>query len=284
MKEIHVLNLGAGVQSTMVYLLATMKHPAILEHMPRVDFAVFADTGEEPQRVYDHLEWLKSLDGPEILMRSTGSKLGDDLINGVGKTRRFSALPVFSGGGSGRGPRHCSRDYKINVIEKCIRQEIVGLKPRQRFPVDDVHIHQYLGLSMDEASRVLNVRKAFMSTKWATPHFPLFDTNTDRTGAKKWLTPHVPHETPRSACTFCPCHDNAEWRRILNDNPFNPEWCRAVEIDHALRDPNAACSRGRTEDAFLHRSCVPLERVDLTEPEPPLELAFRYDCMGMCGV
>ena len=50
MREYHVLNLGAGVQSTCLYLLARRKQF-------RFDVAIFADTQEEPQSVYDHLAW-----------------------------------------------------------------------------------------------------------------------------------------------------------------------------------------------------------------------------------
>ena len=35
------------------------------EITPQIDVAIFADTGEEPKAVYEHLEWLKSLAGPE---------------------------------------------------------------------------------------------------------------------------------------------------------------------------------------------------------------------------
>jgi hypothetical protein len=65
LREIHVLNLGAGVQSTTLYLMFA------LGHMPKpLDYAVFADTGDEPAAVYRHLEWLMSLNGPPILVKS----------------------------------------------------------------------------------------------------------------------------------------------------------------------------------------------------------------------
>lgn len=284
MKEYHILNLGAGVQSTMLYLLAVQKH----EVMPHLDYAIFADTGEEPQAVYEHLEWLKSLGGPEILVRSTGSRLGDDLIHGtVGRTgrtgrtgRRFATIPAFTANG-GMGKRQCTKEYKLEVINHTIRREIVGLKPRQRFPVKDVSIHQYMGLSFDEAKRVLRVRKRFFEIPWSAPHFPLFETNTTRTGAKGWLKPRVPHTVPRSACTFCPYHDQCEWNAIA---AVDVDWQRACEIDEALRNELYACHRGRTEQAFVHRSCVPLREADLTLPDPPLEFGFMRECEGMCGV
>lgn len=75
--ELHILNLGAGVQSTTLYLMFLK---GFLK--PCIDYAVFADTQEEPKAVYDHLQWLQSLNGPQILVRSKG-RLGDDLIAGI---------------------------------------------------------------------------------------------------------------------------------------------------------------------------------------------------------
>lgn len=101
MKQVHVLNLGAGVQSTALYLMG-MRGEA-----PPVDVAIFADTGEEPAAVYQHLEWLKAQGGPEILVRSAG-RLGDDLIRGITPTHpnrfpmrdhhrhRFASIPCFT--------------------------------------------------------------------------------------------------------------------------------------------------------------------------------------------
>ena len=40
--QLRILNLGAGVQSTVVYLLYTTG-----EITPTIDYAIFADTGEE---------------------------------------------------------------------------------------------------------------------------------------------------------------------------------------------------------------------------------------------
>jgi hypothetical protein len=47
----RILNLGAGVQSTTLFLML------IDGDLPPVDYAIFADTGDEPQDVYQHLEF-----------------------------------------------------------------------------------------------------------------------------------------------------------------------------------------------------------------------------------
>jgi len=92
----RVLNLGAGVQSTTVYLMANSGE------IPAYDYAIFADTGEEPQAVYHHLDWLLSLGGIPILIRSAG-KLGEDLIRGHNSTNgRFAAIPAYVDHGLGR--------------------------------------------------------------------------------------------------------------------------------------------------------------------------------------
>ncbi|WP_372806967.1 hypothetical protein [Pontiella sp.] len=280
MKEYHILSLGAGVQSTMLYLLACEQHPCI----GKIDYAIFADTGDEPEAVYDHLKWLQALDGPEILVRSKGN-LGDDLMYGcesrVGKDNRlFSAIPAFTAGG-GLGQRQCTYDYKIAVVEQTIRREIVGVKPRKHFPKKDVHVHQYIGISLDECSRIVRIRKRFAEIPWATVHFPLYETKTTRKGCSQWLKSRVPHKVPRSSCVECPFHSNEEWQRIKSSPR---DWERACQIDEALRDQAYLCGRGMDELQFLHRSLVPLREADLSTPPQTGEFGFVHECEGMCGV
>lgn len=54
-RDINVLSLGAGVQSTAMLLMAC--HGEIT---PKPDLVIFSDTGWEPKAVYRHLEWLKT--------------------------------------------------------------------------------------------------------------------------------------------------------------------------------------------------------------------------------
>ena len=84
----RILNLGAGVQSTTLYL---MFRAGLI--VPQIDVAIFADTQEEPAAVYAHLAWLRSLDGPPIWVRTAG-KLGDDLQHGRTGRARFASQGV----------------------------------------------------------------------------------------------------------------------------------------------------------------------------------------------
>ena len=137
MSDYHVLNLGAGVQSTVLYLMAR-------EGRLACDVAIFADTGEEPAAVYRHLAWLRSLDRPPIWIRSA-SRLGDDLQQGRNSTgHRFASIPAFTAPDhrtrppgtlrAGRVRRQCTAEYKVAVVERAIRRELLGLQPRQRVP------------------------------------------------------------------------------------------------------------------------------------------------------
>jgi hypothetical protein len=299
MREFHIISLGAGVQSTMLYLLAMQKHPI----MPPIDAAVFADTGEEPKTVYSHLQWLKTQPGPPIIERNAGNRLGDGLIYGVGPTgynymttknrdgirQRFASIPTFTlskDGKIGMTRRQCTKEYKTEVVDRAIRRDILGLKPRQHLP-KDVIIHQYMGLSFDEARRVLRVRAIFYGKDQWQAHFPLFESNTTRAGCRSWLErQNIPHRVPRSACTFCPYHCNEEWLEIKS---VPEDWSRACEVDEAIRNEQAVCCTALTDRLFVHRSCVPLRDADLTVPESKFderqnEFEFARECEGMCGV
>jgi len=274
MKKLRVLNLGAGVQSTMLYLLACQKHSAI----GHIDFAIFADVGDEPLAVYKHLAWLKSLDGPEILVRSKGS-LGDAIIYGDSKynkegKKRFVSIPAFTSLGA-MGRRQCTYEFKINVIRKTIRKELLGLKPYQNFPQKEWQIDQLLGLSLDELKRVERVQKRFLKTKWTKPFFPLVELNATRTNCKNWLTNEVPHKVPRSSCVFCPFHSKKEWAEVA---AVPEDLARAIEVDEGLRSIENQKLRKVNELQFVHRKRKPLKDIDLTLYPETLEMGFLKFC------
>lgn len=280
--NLRVLNLGAGVQSTALYLMA-------IDGELEFDLAIFADTGDEPRSVYDHLAWLKTLGGPEIIEVTAGN-LGENLIKGVASGgyggRRFASIPTFlavDGQRGGIGRRQCTSDFKIAPIEKEIRTRL-GAGHGERVPKGNTVV-QTFGLSFDEPKRVSRVRDQFRGSYYKSAEFPLFDWFMTRQDCVAYLKKRVPdREIPRSACVYCPYHSDDEWLRIKSD----PEaWARAVEIDNAIRDKTSACTRGMVAEQFLHRSCLPLVQIDF-KPRPPNQTArFEFvdrDCEGMCGL
>lgn len=107
-----------------------------------------------------------------------------------------------------------------------------------------------------------------------------------RANCLTYLADKVPHETPRSACEYCPFHSDFEWDRQKREDP--EAWLRSVALDHMLRIPGNVVNRNLDQQLFLHRSCVPLDLVQLdTRPDPrkaQIAINFSAECMGVCGV
>ena len=137
-----ILSLGAGVQSTVMALLADR---GVIE---KPDAAIFADTGWEPEGVYEHLDWLESELSYPVYRVSAGN-IRDDVIQGQNSTgQRIAGLPFFlAGETAGMGRRQCTMEYKIGPIQKMIR-ELLGYEPRKRIP--EGAAIQYIGISTDE--------------------------------------------------------------------------------------------------------------------------------------
>lgn len=268
LKQVHILNLGAGVQSTMLYLMA-------VDGMLPLDCAIFADTQDEPESVYKHLSWLQTLQGPPIHVTSRGKLSGDLLREENSGGGRFATVPFYikmPDGTTGMARRQCSKEYKVEVVERYIRRSILNLKPKQRIP-KNTEVHQYFGISTDEARRSVGIRKRVHFA-----HFPLMEMGYTRADCRRVLEIKVPHEVPKSACVFCPFRDDLGWI-ALRKNP--EDWAVAVAVDKALREPGKILKRGLRGELYVHRSCVPLDQVKFRH-ERQFNM-FTTECEGMCG-
>ncbi|WP_431935771.1 hypothetical protein [Micromonospora sp. RP3T] len=96
--DLRLLSLGAGVQSTTLALMATDGT------LPGLDGAIFADTGWEPRKVYEHLARLeKVLNAAGIpLYRVSAGNLRADSID---PAHRYASVPYFVLGPTGSCPR-----------------------------------------------------------------------------------------------------------------------------------------------------------------------------------
>lgn len=289
----RILNLGAGVQSTTLYLMARENSEAAFEGMPLpysevglIDVAVFADTGEEPKAVYEHLRWLQSLEWPEIVVATKG-KLGDDLTR-ESSGKRVASIPAYTATAdatkaTGMVRRQCSREYKIEVIYAGIRG-VMGVPKGQRVK-PGLGVVQLVGISLDEAGRAARMRQGKHIPKWAELKFPLIERGMTRPDCLTWLKDRVPHQVPRSACVFCPYHSDDEWMRV---KAVPEDWARAVEVDEGLRRVGSAANRSLDQKLFLHRSAQPLVQIEFKPKGDPREVQlpmnFTQECLGVCGV
>ena len=278
---LHVLSLGAGVQSTTMALMAARGE---IEPMP--DAAIFADTGAEPKAVYEHLDWLRSpnvLPFPVEVVRA-GDIRSDthSALNGGRHCRgRAATAPFFTLGRDGRAAplrRQCTAAYKVEPINRRIR-EYLGVKARRRVPAGIPPVVVWLGISTDEIHRMKPAREW-----WVSRHWPLVDARMSRNDCLCWLERHGYATPPRSACIFCPYRSDREWRWLRDHDPEG--WEEAVAIDRAIRPgfPRINSERS-TGELYLHRSLAPLEDVDFRTASERGQLdLFGNECEGMCGL
>ena len=265
---LRVISLGAGVQSTTLALMA-----AHGEIGPMPDCAIFADTGWEPKHVYAHLDWLET-QLPFPVRRISGGNIRDNIITSTKTTGgRFAAVPWFTSNG-GMGRRQCTREYKINPIQKEQRR-LLGYAPRKRIPERSVEV--WIGISVDEIQRMKDPLN-----KWQVNRWPLIEAGMSRKDCLRWMAERKYPEPPKSACIGCPFHSNAMWRDMRDNDPES--WADAVAMDKALRAGGTA--RGMRHQQFMHRSLKPLDEVDLSTPAErgQVEFGFLQECDGMCGV
>jgi hypothetical protein len=269
---IRVISLGAGVQSTTMALMA-----AHGEITPMPDCAIFADTQAEPRAVYAHLSWLTSANVlPFPVHVVTAGDLKEHVAAERPKGKYLKVdIPAYvkdpDGTPGGLINRSCTRDFKIDPIRKRVR-ELLGIAGK-RSPVEPVS-EQWIGISLDEAIRMKPSREDWQVNRW-----PLIEKRMTRNDCLRWLERHDYPRPPKSSCTFCPFHSDDEWRFLTPE-----EFAEAVEIDRRLRSrpPQAYRTKGTL---YLHRSCAPLEEVDLSTAEDRGQLnLFNNECEGMCGV
>ncbi len=125
----------------------------------------------------------------------------------------------------------------------------------------------------------------FSKQKWQKAHFPLWAMGWPRMHCLEWLRATVPYEVPRSACTFCPFHDDREWQWLKEQAPHDFE--RACEVDDGLRTGARAAQDNMKGQLYVHRSCQPLREVVFKPEENGGNELFSgvaaSDCTGFCG-
>lgn len=257
-----VISLGAGVQSTTLYLMACAGGFG-----ERPDCAIFADTGWEPKAVYKHLSWLESR-GSIPILRVSGGNIRDDALDA---NRLFPSMPLYVknlDGGKGQLRRQCTSEYKIQPIYRKMR-ELLGGK------VWNGAVELWFGISLDEAIRMKDAR-----VKWVVNRWPLIERSVTRLDCMNWLRRNDYEIPPKSACVGCPYHDRATWRRMRREDPES--FADAVDFDRRIRNMSRIDG-----EVYVHRGLVALAEADFSNEEDHGQLSlgdFGEECEGMCGV
>ena len=267
------MSFGAGVQSVTLALLSQNRHPKI----PVFDCAIFADTGAEPQSVYDSVDAVSSnVNFPVIITKHKEGLLNSIKDAARNKDKRFAGVPFFTqnpDGAVGMLKRQCTNEYKIQPVKKAIR-EFLGYKKGQRVKHN---VNLWIGISRDEMTRMTISRDA-----WIQHKYPLVEMEWRRSKCISYLKQKWNHPFGKSSCTFCPYHDAQAWRELKNKD--TESWQQIVEVDRQVRNG----FKGADERLYLHKSCKPIDEVDfdaiLARHDDQNEFGFLEECEGMCGL
>lgn len=279
----RALSLGGGVQSSVLALLLSRSDPRLADlGFAKPDVAVFADTGWEPEYVYRHLEWIEEqLAFP--LIRVSAGNIKKNLKKGrTVSGHRFIDVPFYTVGQDGKKGmlrRQCTSHYKIKPIYRHIRTLAGGQRGRP-FPKSE-YVEMWLGISLDEATRMKPSRERWVEHRW-----PLVDFGMTRQDCIDWFDDHYPDRfLPRSACVICPYRSIEHWVEMKESEPTSFE--EAIKFDRWLRNgtknPVRQVLEGRP---YLHPSRRPLESV-VAEHEAERNDridSFDEECEGLCGV
>jgi hypothetical protein len=197
----------------------------------------------EPAAVYRHLDWLEQ-HLPFPVYRVTAGSLRNEILGAMMGMNRMDARPPFFTKSGGMVNRQCTHDFKLVPIQRKIR-ELIGLKPRQRGPKLP-SVTQWIGISKDEAIRMKPSRYPCIVNRW-----PLIEMNVTRSDCLKWRRDRGYPMPPKSECTFCPYHDNAQWRHCARaiqrssqmPSALTKQFGRGYQDRGGRKENNGSCIR-----------------------------------------
>ena len=259
-----------GMQSTALYLMSSMRQ------FERADVAIFSDPMSEHPDTYKLVDWLLKWEkecADAIPIHIVKKDLMYDVINPMRVTpsgfNNYTSIPAYTKdkyGHKGMIQRHCTTKYKIEPLEKKVR-ELMGLKPRQRWKPCEM----WLGITIDEAHRMKD-----NPNYNRTNRYPFIEMMMSRSDCMNYMKDNRFPIPVKSACVFCPYHSDKFWLELKKEN--GTAWKKSVEMDYKLRK---RANVKLDSDVYLHPSCKPLDQVDLKENQLDM---FGNECEGYCGL
>jgi len=270
--DLTYLSLGAGRQSSAVAICSALG----LHGVPKADLAIFADTQDENQETYDHLntleEFLKEHGIP--LHKVTVGKLSDVIFGKIPPPQKGFpvSIPAWTAGGLVR--RQCTAHFKLDPIQAEARR-LLGYLKGERIAGKKM-ARAMIGISMEEISRMKPSR-----TPWICNHYPLIDARLRVEDCMKICKEHLGYIPGKSACVYCPYHDDRFFLDMKTDHP--EEFEIACQVDEEIRNKT---KEGKDHPVFVHKSLTPLRDVDFeTLVNDPNQLnLWNNACEGHCGV
>ena len=275
-EPLRILSFGAGVQSSAVARMS------IIGELPPFDHVIFADTGDEPESVYENMEWWqKRFTDAGVTFHNVGLKrsISEQLRAVVAGDEKAIPTPLYTrneDGSTGIILRQCTYAWKIAPIQKLTR-ELVGLYKKRHMHITETLVEQTMGISWDEVQRM-----RIHPYPWVNNVYPLIDRRLTRYDCIAAIKADSTFPDPvRSACWHCPFHSNEEWRYLRNEEPV--EFQKAIELDLHLR--SGPKMGNVTKPVYLHKSGKPLGEINFDSAEDAGQgTLFGDECGGVCGV
>lgn len=274
-----ILSCGAGMQSSALHLMSCENalakirgEPPVWPQVPIYDISIFCDLGFEPPWVKKQVEFLAnaghSCGVPLVIL---DSPLYTDFMENFGERRTISIpwCTIKEDGHKSKMPRNCTIDYKVELISKYVRWELLGYKKGQRLRDEDKKAHEmHMGFSAEEARRCKENPNPMFVNK-----FPLVEMVLTRADNYAYIKDVWGLETRASACAFCPFHKNYFFKFLRENEP--EQYAQVVGVDELLRDKKP--KPPMDSDLFISRSRKRL--MGLTDED-----CNDAECFEYCGM
>ena len=214
-------SLGGGLQSSTQLMMS------LLGDLPKIDVAIFADTGWERQDTYKNVEMLRDFAedyGVPVVTVRGHTSVREQAINPKYKYNgNFVHMPIFLKSDRSdkisMSKRQCTSHYKIKPIRKYLRDTFGN----------SAKFDQWIGITLDEITRMKP-----SGVKYITNKFPFvekeFGLRWNRGDCVKWLQDHGLGVPSKSSCIGCPYHSDDTWL-LLNEHERHD----AIDVDEKLR-------------------------------------------------
>lgn len=241
--RLNVFAFGGGVQSTAALVLAARGELDIQTFL-------FCNVGEDSEhpRVIDYF---RDVSQPyatehgiqlEELRRIKRDGEPETLYERLTRRSRTIDIPVRMTPSGAPGHRNCTKDFKILVMAKWLKQQ--GATPEEPADVS-------LGITVDEHQRMADSRVDHITNR-----YPLVRLRLTRADCLQIVADEGLPEPPKSACWFCPFKTNEQWRRMAREEP--ELFDEAAELEALLNARREDIGR---DPAYLSRFLKPLPEV-----------------------
>lgn len=263
-EKLEILSYGAGTPSTALVGMScenALSGYPVWPDVPRYDAVIFCDLHAEPSWVYEQADFAAALcEKAGIPFYKLDADLYGDFTDRFGNAR-VASIPFWTldeDGKPGRMPRQCTYDYKIKVIERFVRYELLHYRPHQRTITQDVHAHNlHMGIMWEERRRAKPSKQTLFVNR-----YPLVEMGWTRAMCYAYNRDVWHRPTRASCCLFCPFHTNYFYLHIERYEPT----CYA-------------CARQVDELVETHQAKPPLKsRLFLSKSRKRLRELAAEDC------